>query len=185
MELAVAKKEEYDSSDNNNIIDITDIDRILDRGEKEMSDYIKRDDAIHGLWRALYAYQDEMERKFQTDPDVKFDDWFIHRIFVQGVHAKCLEEVCDNIPSADVVERKDYESMERTVLKLTDAVAETERKKGEWIDKVKYAICSECGCISSTQFDGVEPIPYKSNFCLWCGADMRGEANEKVEGSER
>ena len=45
---------------------------------------------------------------------------------------------------------------------------------GEWINKGDYAECSICGAYSGMQFDGVEPIPLKSNFCPNCGSDMRG-----------
>ena len=48
-----------------------------------------------------------------------------------------------------------------------------ERPKGEWIDKGEYAECSICGGHSGTQFDGVEPIPLKTNFCHHCGAEMK------------
>lgn len=49
------------------------------------------------------------------------------------------------LPSADVVPRKDYESMERTVHKLNKALAE--RKLGKWsgIPKLKTAKCPLCG----------------------------------------
>lgn len=48
-----------------------------------------------------------------------------------------------------------------------------DRPHGEWIDKGDYAVCSECGGSSGMQFDGVEPIPLKTNFCPHCRADMR------------
>ena len=44
-----------------------------------------------------------------------------------------------------------------------------ERPKGKWVD----GICDKCG------YDGgVEAISGKANFCLICGADMRGGKNE-------
>lgn len=54
----------------------------------------------------------------------------------------------------------------------------TNRPTGEWIDKGEYAECSICGGHSGTQFDGVEPIPLKTNFCPNCGAIMKGEDDE-------
>lgn len=77
------------------------------------------------------------------------------------------------IPNADVVPRKDYESMERTVDKLNKALAE--RKRGKWetayLDQ-QYAgcrpraiYCSNCHIVSA----------FKTPFCPHCGADMRGE----------
>lgn len=50
-------------------------------------------------------------------------------------------------------------------------------RTGEWIDKGEYAECSICGAHSRTQFDGVEPVPLKTNYCHNCGARMlRGGA---------
>lgn len=47
-------------------------------------------------------------------------------------------------------------------------------RTGEWIDKGEYAECSMCGAHSGTQFDGVEPIPLKTDYCPNCGARMKG-----------
>ena len=70
--------------------------------------------------------------------------------------------------------------MEHTVRKLTDAIAETERKKGEWIkDEVGTTICSEC------KRPRRDNRSLHINFCNSCGAEMKGEDNEKVEESER
>ena len=49
---------------------------------------------------------------------------------------------------------------------------------GRWIDKGEYAVCTECGGRSGTQYDGVEPIPLMTQFCPNCGAKMDGK---KVE----
>ena len=46
---------------------------------------------------------------------------------------------------------------------------------GRWIDKGEYAVCTECGGRSGTQYDGVEPIPLMTQFCPNCGAKMDGE----------
>lgn len=46
--------------------------------------------------------------------------------------------------------------------------------QGEWIEKGEYAECSMCGAHSGTQFDGVEPIPLKTNYCPNCGVRMKG-----------
>ena len=49
-----------------------------------------------------------------------------------------------------------------------------ENVKGEWIfpygDK-KYKRCSVCGRVFYS-------IPYNTNFCPSCGADMRGDPND-------
>ena len=49
-------------------------------------------------------------------------------------------------------------------------------RHGRWIDKGKYAVCTECGGRSGTQYDGVEPIPLMTQFCPNCGAIMDGGA---------
>lgn len=61
--------------------------------------------------------------------------------------------------------------------------AQSERKKGKWIDKPLYkqtmdrktwdgyTFCSECK-------EMMHKYGYRSKFCPDCGADMRGEENE-------
>ena len=48
-------------------------------------------------------------------------------------------------------------------------------RNGRWIDKGEYAVCTECGGRSGTQYDGVEPIPLMTQFCPNCGANMESE----------
>lgn len=66
-----------------------------------------------------------------------------------------------------------------------------QRPHGKWIDKGEYAECSICGGCSGTQFDGVEPIPLKTDFCPNCGASMSandrqvtGKLNSEIEKSK-
>ena len=47
-------------------------------------------------------------------------------------------------------------------------------RHGRWIDKGEYAVCTECGGRSGTQYDGVESIPLMTQFCPNCGAIMDG-----------
>ena len=47
-------------------------------------------------------------------------------------------------------------------------------RHGQWIDKGEYAVCTECGGRSGTQYDGVELIPLMTQFCPNCGAIMDG-----------
>ena len=51
-------------------------------------------------------------------------------------------------------------------------------RHGRWIDKGEYAVCTECGGRSGTQYDGVEPIPLMTQFCPNCGAKMDSRLNE-------
>ena len=48
-------------------------------------------------------------------------------------------------------------------------------RHGRWINKGEYAVCTECGGRSGTQYDGVEPVPLRAQFCPNCGAKMAGE----------
>ena len=48
-------------------------------------------------------------------------------------------------------------------------------RHGRWIDKGEYAVCTECGGRSGTQYDGVKPISLMTQFCPNCGAKMNGE----------
>ena len=50
-------------------------------------------------------------------------------------------------------------------------------RHGWWIDKGEYAVCTECGGQSGTQYDGVEPIPLMTQFCPNCGCLMEGGAD--------
>lgn len=45
-----------------------------------------RDEAVHELRQALYEHEDMMEKVFHDDPDLNFEDWLEHRIFVQQMN---------------------------------------------------------------------------------------------------
>ena len=47
-------------------------------------------------------------------------------------------------------------------------------RRGRWLDKGEYAVCTECGGRSGTQYDGVELIPLMTQFCPNCGCHMDG-----------
>ena len=107
-----------------------------------MTDYIKREDALNS---AICLYTHWIE---ESDTQAK------DKYYAEG---RVIIEAINQIPSADVVERK----------------------RGEWILKtdevldIDFYACSEC-----------EYEPYRkmdiSNFCPNCGADMR----EQTERSE-
>lgn len=50
--------------------------------------------------------------------------------------------------------------------------SESEQKHGRWIDKGEYAVCTECGGHSGTQYDGLQPVPLMTQFCPHCGIKM-------------
>lgn len=54
-------------------------------------------------------------------------------------------------------------------------------RHGRWIDKGEYAVCTECGGRSGTQYDGVEPVPLMVQFCPNCGAKMCGDRKEGAD----
>ena len=68
--------------------------------------------------------------------------------FVYGIET--MLEYAENLPAADV----------------------TQVRHGRWSDKGEYAVCMECGGLSGTQYDGVEPVPLMTQFCPNCGAKM-------------
>ena len=122
-----------------------------------MAEYIKREDAIDICTKCV-DFQDSIEN------------------INASAEAMRIRRLIKEMPSADVVPRKDYESMERTVDKLNKALAE--RKHGKWetvyLDQVyagcrpRAIYCSNCHIVSA----------FKTPFCPNCGADMR-ERDEK------
>ena len=67
----------------------------------------------------------------------------------------------------------------RKAIEQTPTADVVEVRHGEWVNKGDYAICTECGERSGTQYDGVEPIPLMTKFCSNCGARMDGEGGEE------
>lgn len=65
------------------------------------------------------------------------------------------------------------EALDMAIEALSEPNKSTNRTTGEWINKGEYAECSICGAHSARQFDGVELIPLKTNFCHHCGAEMK------------
>lgn len=88
-----------------------------------------------------------------------------------------FDAIIDLQPTVDVVPAEDYRSMEQTVYKLTQALAEAEPvKHGRWVHKygdrheepaLLGGECSICGYVHTA-----------TNYCPNCGADMRGGENE-------
>lgn len=66
-------------------------------------------------------------------------------------------------------------SLQNTIAKLVEGIAENARPQGEWIRKVDDVgfishICSECGAEIEVE------DPRDDNFCFSCGASMKGGA---------
>lgn len=97
-----------------------------------------------------------------------------------GVHGHC-EQPHGRLIDADALienfkklnEWLDLDEEAEIVSLINNApTAQTDRPYGEWIDKGEYAVCSECGGSSGTQYDGVERIPRITAFCPHCGVRM-------------
>ena len=64
-----------------------------------MDDLISRQAAIDALWKALYDYEDKIEKQFLESEELNTDDWFRHRTFVQNMSGIDLQAII-NLPSA-------------------------------------------------------------------------------------
>ena len=86
------------------------------------------------------------------------------KIFVEDAIAKI-----SRLPSADVVERADYEQLRDVFDKTYDSLIH-QRKRGEWTTGYNgWLFCSECKHLGYTT---------EHNFCPNCGADMRAGRKE-------
>ena len=78
--------------------------------------------------------------------------------------------IVKNIPTVDAVPLEDYQSMERTVNKLTQAIAKAEPvKRGKWDMGRGIAICDVCGNAPSEFY--IDNSEYW-RYCPNCGAKM-------------
>lgn len=81
-----------------------------------------------------------------------------------------MRQAINNAPTIEAVPLEDYRSMEQTVHKLTQAIAEAEPKHGRWLPSGKgdcTYTCSECGFVRDAY------ILEEKAYCPRCGADMR------------
>ena len=90
---------------------------------------------------------------------------------LREVHYSQLDMECniDMMPTIEAVPLEDYRSMEQTVYKLTQALAEAEPiKHGRWIKRGdnswECSVCHEISCCNG-------------NYCVDCGAQMDGGEN--------
>ena len=81
-----------------------------------------------------------------------------------------IKELMNDAPEQVGYSREDAADCIRYI----DAADVVPVRHGHWIDKGEYAVCTECGVRSGTQYDGVELIPLMTQFCPNCGAKMDG-----------
>ena len=120
-------------------------------------EYEKQERVIEGLQAIIDNYKNNF---------IRLNDAYMEQInAAQGVgrYEKAMQKLQEMPKYLNDIKVKQIKKMS------------SEAAQGEWIYKGEYAECSICGAHSGTQFDGVEPIPLKSNFCPHCGARMRGE----------
>lgn len=101
-----------------------------------------------------------------------------------GVDINDLEDLIKRMPTIEAVPFEDYQSMEQTVHKLTQALAEAELKHGRWItvsdgygNGVATASICECSLCKDTIWV-YKNDKRKWKFCPNCGAKMDGGENE-------
>lgn len=93
-----------------------------------------------------------------------------------------IRQAINNAPTVDAVPLEDYRSMEQTVHKLAQALAEAEPvKHGRWINERVHNLhngeqrnareCSECGAIYFI-YDMANAIDEVPRYCPNCGARM-------------
>ena len=99
--------------------------------------------------------------------------------YAQGIR-HCMELVSLLIQDAPTIEPEtEEEAYERGYTKGQMA----QRKKGKWIfdDGLKQFFCDKCAEPSLTADDVYIYSMDLPNYCPNCGADMRGEKNERID----
>lgn len=102
------------------------------------------------------ALKDDIAVLFERNEKL-IDEWL----------ANCVDDVIDEQPTADVVERKRGKWTEKEVIYADEAKTAIE----EW----QSCRCSVCG-----KYD-TRPYMYyfhEPHFCSWCGAEMRKETED-------
>ena len=137
-------------------------------------DTINRQDVMNVMWKSLYDCEALTEKQFMECKELKLEDWIRHRIFVKRMYTECMKTIL-SLPSVEPKTeciaqiRIDPDDIEDLVNKKVNETVDkmSEPKKGHWIDEETNYLCSEChrGCWVN------------SDYCPWCGADMRGEKN--------
>ena len=94
---------------------------------------------------------------------------------------EAIKSIVENAPTVDAVPLEDYKSMESTVNKLTQALANSE-KHGHWTDNGhigRRRWCSVCGGIAFEEYDdyGLAEVT-ETDYCPHCGAKMNEVEDE-------
>ena len=99
----------------------------------------------------------------------------------RGEAVNWLINITADIGKAEHRELWHYEQVLSEIREMLES--ESERKKGKWIVHttylehdctIQYEVCSQCGKPKPRKlFDN--DFSYEVNYCVACGADMRGE----------
>ena len=100
---------------------------------------------------------------------------------MQAIDSLDHPEWCPLVPAVPL---EDYQSMERTVVKLTQALNNRVTvKHGRWLyNKLWGTECSECG-YAMFELVGVRYTTCKPKYCPHCGAKMDEPAMEEQKGA--
>lgn len=109
------------------------------------------------------------------------DDKIVYTKDLRPSTAKKIDSIVDIISEIAKAEyERGKEDEKRWWSGFCAKCTDEDKPQGEWIDKGTYAECSNCGADSGTQYDGIEPVPRKTNYCPNCGAYMKGVDNEAI-----
>jgi len=103
-------------------------------------------------------------------------------IYRDDLLSRCQYVLNHGLAKADGTHPIDVETLLEVVKNLPSA--QPERKKGRWIDDGKgLYMCSSCGKLWMHWWASVVPpnqMCKELRYCPSCGADMRGEQDEKM-----
>ena len=140
-----------------------------------MSDLIRREDVMEAVQK-------------------KLNEWLIPN---NNVVCRSVRGVIMDIPSADAVERCEYDILQQALEEANEALRGEARRgrNGTWIPVDSFTVfggdevtwmahgnpialhyCSVCGNDAYADEEGKDIL---SDFCPHCGADMRGDQNDQ------
>lgn len=129
--------------------------------------FISREMAIRALWKALYKYEDKMERQFIESNELNVNDWIEYRTFVQNMNDSDRQAILE-LPSVqpEKIRGRWQEITESDCSGYNPVLA-------GYDDPVVGYVCSVC-------HEGYEKEIMGSviwNYCPNCGARMDGNDN--------